>query len=65
MYYRLADPEVELERVLGPINALTSGLWLLTHPDLRDTVRIRTLMAFLTEAVKSDRDRFAGVSTRR
>ncbi|MBT8079274.1 MAG: LysR family transcriptional regulator [Gammaproteobacteria bacterium] len=56
----LADPSPELTRVLGPIRDLASGLWLLTHTDLRDTVRIRAFMEFMTEAIRGDRARLAG-----
>lgn len=56
----LADSAPELTRVLGPIKPLASGLWLLTHTDLRDTVRIRVFMAFLTEAIQEERARLAG-----
>lgn len=56
----LADPAPELKRVLGPIKELNSGLWLLTHSDLRETIRIRAFTAFMTEAIKRDRPRLAG-----
>ena len=56
----LADPAPELDRVLGPIDELASGLWLLTHTDLRETVRVRAFMSFMTEAIRQDRARLAG-----
>ncbi len=56
----LADSTPELTRVIGPIEPLASGLWLLTHTDLRDTVRIRAFMEFLTEAIQEERARLAG-----
>ena len=42
-------------RRLFPVCAeATSGLWLLTHPDLRQTARVRTLMTFLHEELADD-----------
>ncbi len=56
----LADPVDDLQRVLGPVEALSSGLWLLTHLDLRDTARIRAFMSFMTDAIRRERARLAG-----
>ncbi len=56
----LATSAPDLKRVLGPIKELTTGLWLLTHADLRDTARIRTFMAFLTDAIRGDQGRLTG-----
>lgn len=57
----LADPAAELKRVLGPIKSLATGLWLLTHPDLRDTARIRAFMTFMKDATRKDQARLAGL----
>jgi molybdate transport repressor ModE-like protein len=51
----LADPEPTLVRVLPPDASFTSGLWLLTHRDLRDTARIRAFMDFIAQSVRSQR----------
>jgi DNA-binding transcriptional LysR family regulator len=51
----LAEPESTLVRVLSPDASLTSGLWLLTHRDLRDTARIRAFMDFIAQSVRSQR----------
>ncbi len=56
----LATSAPELKRVLGPIKALATGLWLLTHADLRETTRIRAFMAFMTDAIRRDQGRLAG-----
>jgi DNA-binding transcriptional LysR family regulator len=40
----LADPELGLCRVLGPIEELARELWLITHEDLRRTARVRAFM---------------------
>ena len=51
----LADPEPAMVRVLPPDSSFTSGLWLLTHPDLRDTARIRAFIDFIAQSVRSQR----------
>jgi DNA-binding transcriptional LysR family regulator len=43
----LADREGELVCVLGPVPGLYSQIYLLTHPDLRQTPRIRTFFDFI------------------
>lgn len=56
----LADMEKRLIRVTEPFEALTLELWLLTHPDLRHTARVKSLMAFLYEKLKQQEDLFEG-----
>ena len=51
----LADPEPALRRVLPPEPALASELWLLTHPDLRRTARVRAFMETLARGLRRDR----------
>ena len=48
----LAEPEHELKRILEPPTDFASELWLLTHPELRRTARVRAFVEFLTEAVE-------------
>jgi DNA-binding transcriptional LysR family regulator len=43
----LADRDGELVRVLGPVPGLYSQIYLLTHPDLRHTPRIRAFFDFV------------------
>jgi len=50
----LADPDDDLARLLEPPKELTSEIWLLTHPDLRRTARVRALMEFLADAFQGD-----------
>ena len=57
-----ADPE--LVRVTEPLHDMDNELWLLTHPDLRNTVRIRVLMDFLATSLAADRDMLEGTQTR-
>jgi len=56
----LADPDAKLNRILPPPDDLTSELWLLTHPDLRRTARVRALMDFLVEALDKEKDLIEG-----
>lgn len=55
-----ADMEKRLVRVTDPIEPLTMGLWLLTHPDLRHTARVKALMSYLYEMLKQDADFYEG-----
>jgi DNA-binding transcriptional LysR family regulator len=43
----LADRDADLVRVLGPVPGLYSQIYLLTHPDLRHTPRIRAFFDFV------------------
>lgn len=56
----LGDDDPGLARVLGPLDALTSALWLLTHRDLQRTARIRALLDFLHGELRATRARLAG-----
>ena len=56
----LGDAEKRLVRVTELIEPLTLELWLLTHPDLRHTARVKALMAYLQEKLKQQADLFEG-----
>ncbi len=56
----LADKDKRLVRVTDVIEPLTLELWLLTHPDLRHTARVKALMAYLYDELKRDADLFEG-----
>ena len=43
----LGDASPSLVRLSPPVEAMRTGLWILTHEDLRRTARIRTVMDFL------------------
>lgn len=58
----LADPEPALVRLPLPAPELETGLWLLTHEDLRRTARIRAVLDFLAEALGAERDLLEGRS---
>jgi len=42
----------DLHRLSEPIDALTTQLWLLTHPDLRHVARVRAFMEAITEVLR-------------
>lgn len=56
----LGDADARLVRLGEPLETLTLELWILTHPDLRHTARVKALMAYLYSVLKSDEDLFAG-----
>ncbi|MEC4771409.1 LysR family transcriptional regulator [Burkholderia cenocepacia] len=56
----LADGERDLVRLGGRIDELATDLWLLTHPDLRATARIRAFSSFVATSVNALSARLAG-----
>lgn len=50
----MGDSEPDLRRVTEPDSALSVGLWLLSHADLRRTARVRTFMSFITDKIMQD-----------
>jgi DNA-binding transcriptional LysR family regulator len=56
----LADADPRLVRVADLLESLTLELWILTHPDLRHTARVKALMAFLFDELGKDCDLFEG-----
>ncbi|WP_207482873.1 LysR family transcriptional regulator [Arenibaculum pallidiluteum] len=59
----LADPDPGLRRIGHTIPELETGLWLLTHPDLRKVARIRAFLDFMAEEIGRRRPLFAGLVT--
>ncbi|MBW2268507.1 MAG: LysR family transcriptional regulator [Deltaproteobacteria bacterium] len=53
----LADGDPSLQRLGPPEPALETGLWLLTHEDVRDTGRVRVFLDFVAEAIGRQRAR--------
>jgi DNA-binding transcriptional LysR family regulator len=51
-----ADSNQQLVRLFPPIEGLTYGLWILTHPDLRASARVRTFIDFLEDALLQQLD---------
>jgi len=58
----LGDGHPGLRRVMPPVTELSSELWLLTHPDLRDTVRIQAVFKILQQELARLAARLAGTS---
>ncbi|VAW52453.1 Transcriptional regulator, LysR family [hydrothermal vent metagenome] len=56
----LGDPDTRLKRILPLTDALDSELWLLTHPDLRRTARVRALMDFLANVLEKEKNLIEG-----
>ncbi len=56
----LGDACPELMRFGERIRELSTDLWLLTHPDLRKTARVRALLDFLATAMKQRRRQLSG-----
>lgn len=60
----LGDSESRLQRVIEPLREMALELWLLTHPDLRHTARVKALMQFLLQALEAERDLIEGLLPR-
>jgi DNA-binding transcriptional LysR family regulator len=56
----VAAPGTGLERWLGPDEVFTRELWLLVHPDLQGSRRVRAVMAAIASYVEVHADRVAG-----
>lgn len=56
----LADEIPGLVRAGPTFDALDLELWIVTHPVLRHTARVRVLMSFLTDAFRPKAELFAG-----
>jgi len=56
----LGDSDRRLKRLSGPLPELETELWLLTHPDLQRTARIRVLLDLLYDSLRAQRPLFEG-----
>ena len=56
----VGDAADDLVRQTDPIDQAASALWILVHPDLRKTARIRALTTALWDALVTERDLFEG-----
>lgn len=56
----IADPDPRLQRLPGSIVMPVPDFWVLTHPDLAETPRIRTLMRFICDEMTRHRDLIEG-----
>lgn len=56
----LGDPDPGLVRLGEPVPECDSELWLLSHPELRETVRVKALRQWLLKALHVQADLLAG-----
>jgi DNA-binding transcriptional LysR family regulator len=56
----LGDSDARLIRVRPPIDEMTTALWVLTHPDLARTARVRLLMDHVSAALGKQRPLLEG-----
>ncbi|WP_455219042.1 LysR family transcriptional regulator [Kaarinaea lacus] len=61
----LGDADDRLVRVTDVLEPLTLELWILTHPDLRHTARVKALMAVLYDELKQNEDLYSGKSVKK
>lgn len=61
----LGDADPGLVRVVPQPEQQTHAVWVLTHPDLRNTARIRTFTRFLADAFAAEAELLEGRSPRR
>ena len=54
------EQEPTLKRISNAPPVYHSDLWVLTHPDLRDTPKIKTLMQSISESLSAQRDLIEG-----
>ncbi len=57
----LGDSEPALVRMNEPVPECDSELWLLSHPELRETVRVKALRQWLLKALSAQADLLAGL----
>ena len=56
----IADSKPDLIRLTPPIPEFSTGLWLLTHPDLRQSARVRVFLDFIAAEVAKQRRAIEG-----
>ena len=57
----VGDFIADLQRIMkDPITEGAMDLWVLSHPDVRRTARVRALATFIADTVLADRDLFEG-----
>lgn len=58
----LADPEMDLARIVEPQGELTGEFWVVTHPEMRNVPKVRVFIDFLTSEIKKYRPLLMGNS---
>ena len=56
----IADQRPDLMRLLPPNPDFATGLWVLTHPDIRHVPRVRAFMDFCSNELTRQRALFEG-----
>lgn len=56
----VGDADPRLVRISDPLESLDLDLWVLSHPDLRNTARIRAMMTFLYDELGAHADLWGG-----
>jgi DNA-binding transcriptional LysR family regulator len=56
----IGDSEPDLIRLIGPLPELMGAFWLLTHPDLRKSPKVRAFFDFLVENIRKYEDLLQG-----
>lgn len=57
----VGDSDAGLRRMIAaPITTGVMGLWVLSHPDVRRSARVRVFTAFIADAILAHRDLFEG-----
>jgi DNA-binding transcriptional LysR family regulator len=57
----LGDAEADLVRFSDTTDELTLGLWVLIHPDLRNTARVKALMTYLLDKLENNKAAIEGL----
>jgi DNA-binding transcriptional LysR family regulator len=57
----IADARPQLVRLSPPNPEFSTGLWLLTHPDLRQSARVRAFLDFMANEIAKQRRHIEGV----
>jgi DNA-binding transcriptional LysR family regulator len=58
----IGDAEADLVRLFGPMTDIASGCYLVAHPDLHKTPRVRAFFDFMIAEIEQFRPRLAGKS---
>lgn len=58
----VADPEMDLARVIEPLGELAGEFWVVTHPEMRNVPKVRAFIDFLTSEIRKYRPLLMGNS---
>jgi DNA-binding transcriptional LysR family regulator len=56
----IGDVDADLVRVVPELSDFSAGLWLLTHPELRNTARVRAVIEFVEQELAKEHDLIEG-----